>query len=215
MEFPPNVPARTRFARYRALKSFRSSPWDVHEPDDDRAPPEWSRLVRFGNWRGTCSRIEHESLVGGVKPGVRAQIYLRACPKDVVERPPRAVYCLLKHEHKHTTLNFTITPIPQDEEEDVPVIKSKDILVVQYACRRYECRPIFSQPLSPSSQNNVRKFERYLQAGRTSVASWIGNTVVGKDVPVLFFRKTDAGTLSHSLTNCRFAINSNGFFDAS
>ena len=157
---------------------------------------EWSRLVRFGNWRGTCSRIEHESLSGGIKPGVRVEVYLRSCPREVLSRPPRAVYSLLKHENKLTTLNFTITPIPQDDEDDVPVIKSKDVIVVQYASRRYECRPIFSQPLPPSTENNIRKFERYLQPGRTSVASWLGKTVIGKDVPILFFKKTVDGSSS-------------------
>jgi len=196
VEYPPNIPARVRFARYRALKSFRSSPWDVDEPDDDRGPSEWSRLVRFGNWRGTCRRMEDESLVGGVKPGMRVQVYLRGCPKTVVHCPPRAVYSLLKHERKLTTLNFTITPITRDEDEEMPVVKSKDVLVVQYANRRYECRPIFSQPLSPSSENNIRKFERYLQPGRTSIASWIGNTVIGKDVPILYFKKNAQGIRS-------------------
>jgi pre-rRNA-processing protein TSR1 len=196
VEYPPNVPARTQFARYRALKNFRSSPWDLDEPEDDRCPMEWSRLVRFGNWRGTCSRIEHESLSGGIKPGVRVEVYLRSCPREVLSHPPRAVYSLLKHENKFTTLNFTITPIPQDDEDDVPVIKSKDVIVVQYASRRYECRPIFSQPLPPSTENNLRKFERYLQPGRTSVASWLGKTVIGKDVPILFFKKTVDGSSS-------------------
>ena len=193
VEFSPNIPARTRFSRYRALKNFRTSPWDVDEPDDDHAPTEWSRLVRFSNWKGTCTRVDNESLSGGIKPGVRVQVYLRACPEEILSRPPRAVYSLLKHENKLTTLNFTITPIPHDEDEEGPVVKSKDVLVVQYASRRYECRPIFSQPLPPSTENNVRKFERYLQPGRTSVASWLGNTVVGKDVPILFFQKSSEG----------------------
>ena len=149
--------------------------------------------MRFSNWRGTCSRVDNESLSGGIKPGVRVQVYLRACPKELLSRPPRAVYSALKHENKLTTLNFTITPVSHDEDEEVPVVKSKDVLVVQYAARRYECRPIFSQPLPPSTENNVRKFERYLQPGRTSVASWLGNTVIGKDVPVLFFKRTADG----------------------
>ena len=91
-----------------------------------------------------------------------------------------------------------ISPIPQDAEDQIPVIKSKDVVVVQYASRRYECRPIFSQPLPPSTENNIRKFERYLQPGRTSVASWLGNTVIGNGVPVLFFKKTNDGKLSTS-----------------
>src|SRR5271156_2642506 len=193
VEYLPTTTARSRFARYRALKNFRSSPWDVDEPEDDRAPSEWSRLVRFGNWRGTCKRTENESLgTDGIKPGVRVRVYLRDCPAEVVtsySQKVRAAYSLLKHENQYTTLNCTIKPIPQDEE-DTPVIKSKDVLVVQYGFRRYECRPIFSQPVSPSSENNVRKFERYLQLGRTSVASWLGHTIIGRDVPILYFRKS-------------------------
>ena len=81
------------------------------------------------------------------------------------------------------------------------MIKSKDVLVVQYASRRYECRPIFSQPISGGSENNLRKFERYLQPGRTSVASWIGKTVIGKDVPILFFKKTSEGMILNDLSD--------------
>ena len=199
VEYPPTTTARSRFARYRALKNFRSSPWDVDEPEDDRAPSEWSRLVRFGNWRGTCKRIENETLgTDGVKPGVRVRVYLRDAPREVLasySQRVRAAYSLLKHENKYTTLNCTIKLIPQDGEEDTPVIKSKDVLVVQYGFRRYECRPIFSQPLSPSSENNVRKFERYLQPGRTSVASWLGHTVIGRDVPILYFKQMSDGGL--------------------
>ena len=193
VEFAPDVPARTRFVRYRALKSFRRSAWEVDEPEDTRAPAEWSRLVRFANWRGTCSKSDKESLIGGIKPGIRVQVYLRAAPKEVLWRPPHAVYGHLRHESKHTTLNFKITPIPTDDEESMPVIKSKELLVVQYASRRYECRPIYSQPLPPSTTNSIRKFERYLQPGRTSIASWLGPTVIGIDVPVLFFKKNIDG----------------------
>jgi len=100
---------------------------------------------------------------------------------------------LLPHEHQLTTLNFSITPVSMEDGEEFPVVKSKDVVVVQYANRRVECRPIYSQPSSPSSENNIRKFERYLQPGRTSIASWIGNTVIGKDIPVIFFKKTVDG----------------------
>jgi len=217
VEFAPEIPARTRFARYRALKSFRTSQWNADEPDDDRAPTEWSRLVRFRNWRGTCSRSAKESSTGGIEPGIRVQVYLRACPREVIYQPPRGVYSLLRHEHKYTTLNCTITTIPVDDENDEgPVIKSKDVLVVQCASRRYECRPVFSQPLAPSSENSLRKFERYLQPGRTSIASWLGPTVIGKDHPILFFKRTIDG-MYHSgfLTEIRTAINCDRFVDSS
>ena len=136
---------------------------------------------------------------------------------EVIYRPPRAIYSLLKHENKFTTLNFTITPILQDDDDgQEEIIKSKDVIVVQYASRRYECRPIFSQPLPPSTENNIRKFERYLQPGRTSVASWLGNTVIGKDVPILFFKKTNEGIPTDwSLLIFRFEIGCNRIFNAS
>lgn len=90
--------------------------------------------------------------------------------------------------------------IPVDDADDEgPVIKSKDALVVQYGSRRYECRPVFSQPLAPSSENNLRKFERYLQPGRTSVASWLGPAAIGKDLPILFFKRTIDGMLKFRL----------------
>lgn len=202
VEYSPNIPARTRFARYRALKNFRSSPWDLDEPEDDHSPTEWSRLVRFANWKATCSKTSASSN-DGIAAGVRVQVFLRGCPKEVIYQPPRAIYSLLKHENKFTTVNFTITPVSLNGEEDgdLGVVKSKDIIVVQYASRRYECRPIFSQPLPPSTENDVRKFERYLQPGRTSVASWIGNTVIGKDVPILFFKKTNDGIIQNYLGN--------------
>jgi hypothetical protein len=111
----------------------------------------------------------------------------------VLTKTPRTVYSLLRHEGKVTTLNVSVTPVAGEEEEGV-VVKSKDCVVVQCAGRRYEIRPVFSQPLPTASENGVRKFERYLQPGRTSVASWIGKTVIGKDVPVLFFKKTGDGT---------------------
>lgn len=95
------------------------------------------------------------------------------------------------------------------------MIKSKDVLVVQYASRRYEFRPIFSQPVSGGSENNVRKFERYLQLGRTSIASWIGKTVIGKEVPVLFFKKTSEGIILNDLRLSDLLRSYNSLFLAS
>lgn len=39
---PEDVPARKRFARYRALKSFRSSPWDAKES----LPRDYARVFQ-------------------------------------------------------------------------------------------------------------------------------------------------------------------------
>ena len=61
-----------------------------------------------------------------------------------------------------------------------------DMNVVRYSVNLFLLQPRIT----------IRKFERYLQPGRTSVASWLGNTVIGKDVPILFFKKTVDGSSS-------------------
>ena len=47
VETPLHLPARERFARYRGLKSFRSSPWDPKE----QLPHDYARVFAFENFR--------------------------------------------------------------------------------------------------------------------------------------------------------------------
>ena len=53
MDTPMDVSARTRFARYRALLSFRASPWHPKE----NLPAEYSRIFQFENFSGTQRRL--------------------------------------------------------------------------------------------------------------------------------------------------------------
>jgi len=56
MDTPTEVSARTRFARYRALQSFRSSPWNPKE----NLPVEYSRIFQFANFSGSQKKILDE-----------------------------------------------------------------------------------------------------------------------------------------------------------
>ncbi len=62
LEFPDEVqtpddrPAKERFARYRALKSFRTSPWDPYES----LPREYARIFKFQNFQASHSRVMAE-----------------------------------------------------------------------------------------------------------------------------------------------------------
>lgn len=47
IDTPLDVPARERFARYRALRSFRTSPWHRHES----LPPSYARIHTFEDFR--------------------------------------------------------------------------------------------------------------------------------------------------------------------
>lgn len=51
MDTPEDISARTRFARYRALQSFRSSPWHPKE----NLPADYARIFQFENF-GTAQR---------------------------------------------------------------------------------------------------------------------------------------------------------------
>lgn len=53
MDTPDDRAARERFAKYRALQSFRSSPWHPKE----NLPREYSRIFQFENFAGVQRRV--------------------------------------------------------------------------------------------------------------------------------------------------------------
>lgn len=186
IELHPNVLARERLARYRGLKSLRTSHW---EEDQDRAhePENWRRLLQVPNYRSARSRVVSEALVGGVPAGTRVNIYLRNVPASLkqsyVTTRPLCVFSLLRHEHKRSVLNFNIT-LSSDNAEP---IKSKDELIMQCGPRRFIINPLFSQ--GDNTSNDVHKFDRYLHPGRSAVATFVAPLTWGS-VPTLFFKRT-------------------------
>lgn len=52
IDTPTDMPAKDRFARYRGLKSFRSSPWDAREG----LPQEYSSTFAFENFKRAHKR---------------------------------------------------------------------------------------------------------------------------------------------------------------
>lgn len=193
LEFPdeiellPNVLARERLARYRGLKSLKTSRWETEE---DRAyePEDWNRLLQIPDYKKAKKQATREALVGGVQLGKRVDVHLRGVPLSWQEmynsKTPLAMFSLLRHEQKRTIINFTITL-----RSDYPAsIRSKEELIVQCGSRRLVINPLFSH--TGNTSNNVHKSQRYLHPGQTAMATFIAPLTWGA-VPVLYFKQMD------------------------
>jgi pre-rRNA-processing protein TSR1 len=181
IELHPNALARERLARFRGLKNMKLSHWETSE-DRPYEPEDWRRLLQFADFRGSKNRIMREALVGGVNPGTRVDIHLRAVPSILRNSPkPISLFSLLRHEHKHTVVNVNMTLNSSYEQP----LKAKEQLVVQCGARRMVVNPIFSS--ADNTPNNVHKYDRYLHPGRSAIASWIGPMTWGS-VPILVFK---------------------------
>ncbi|KAH7160709.1 hypothetical protein EDB81DRAFT_943526 [Dactylonectria macrodidyma] len=186
IELHPGVLASERLARYRGLKSLRSSPW---QEDEDRAhePEEWRRLLRIPDYKSSQSRATREALVGGVEPGTRVHVYIKGISpvqeKTYNKKAPLTLFSLLRHEHKRTAVNYLFN-LSSDYTKS---IKAKEEIIAQCGPRRMVIKPLFSQP--GQTPNDVHKYCRYLHPGQSAVATFMGPLTWGS-VPVLFFKRT-------------------------
>ncbi len=182
IELPPNVLARERLAKYRGLKSLRTSEWN-HAEDAPHEPMEYRRLLQIADYKKSFNSALKESLAGGVLAGRKVEIELRDVPISLASASaPASMFSILRHEHKHAVINLNLT---LNSEFEGP-LKSKDEVIVQIGHRRLVVNPIFSA--SGQTPNDVHKFDRFLHPGRTAIATFTGPLTWGS-VPVLVFRR--------------------------
>ncbi|KAK5404647.1 ribosome biogenesis protein tsr1 [Exophiala xenobiotica] len=182
IELSPDVAARERLAKYRGLKSLRTSEWD-HTEDAPHEPMEYRRLLQIADYKKSYNSALKESLAGGVLAGTKVEIELRDVPISLASASaPASMFSILRHEHKHAVVNLNFT-LSTDFEGP---LKSKDEVIVQIGHRRLVINPIFSA--SGQTPNDVHKFDRFLHPGRTAIATFTGPMTWGS-VPVLVFRR--------------------------
>ena len=195
IELHPNVIARERLAKYRGLKSLKTSTWDTSE-DRRHEPEDWNRLLQVLDYKRAKKQAENDALAGGIQPGTRVHVHLRSVPLSLLEShnptEPLTLYSLLRHEHKRTVVNISIT-LPSSHPTP---LKSKDELILQCGARRFTINPLFSQ--LGNTPNDVHKFMRYLHPGQTAVASFTGPVTWGA-VPALFFQRSPSSNYSAEL----------------
>ncbi|CAG8658781.1 18905_t:CDS:10 [Dentiscutata erythropus] len=188
VDTPLNIAARIRFQKYRGLQSFRTSPWDPNE----NLPIDYGRIFQFENFKRTKNRVisQASAYVSGVKVGTYITLHIANVPKKVAESyspsRPFIVFGLFEYEHKISVLNFFITRNGEYEEP----IKSKDSLIMHCGFRRYVVRPLYSQnTLRGKGTNNVHKYEKFINPGRSYIATIYGPINFG-NLPVTFYKDT-------------------------
>jgi pre-rRNA-processing protein TSR1 len=80
MDTPSHCHARDRFAKYRGLKSFRSSPWDPKES----LPYDYARVFAFENFKRAYKRaleIQEEDAPGGAPIGTYVRVTILNVPR--------------------------------------------------------------------------------------------------------------------------------------
>lgn len=172
VDVPLDVPARKRFAKFRGLKSFRTSSWDPNES----LPSEYARIFAFDNFTRTqkhviAKALEMEEGDDSTPAGSYVRLHIREVPLAVaskislLSRTMTVVSCgLLQHESKMSVLHFSIK---KHDSYEAP-IKSKDELIFHAGFRQFVARPVFS---TDNFNSDKHKMERFLHAGTFSMAS--------------------------------------------
>ncbi|CAK9178334.1 unnamed protein product [Ilex paraguariensis] len=174
VDTPLDVPARKRFAKYRGLKSFRTSSWDPKES----LPPEYARIFAFDNFARTQKHVlakalemEQGSMNEYIPTGSYARLHIKEVPRavasklcDLAKTMPVTACGLLQHESKVSVLHFSI----KKHDTYTAPLKAKDDFIFHVGFRQFVTRPIFS---SDNINSDKHKMERFLHEGRFSIAS--------------------------------------------
>ncbi len=181
IELHPETLARERLAKYRGLKSLRTSEWNTAE-DAPFEPSDYSRLLKVADYKKSSNTAKREALTGGVPAGTNVEIELADVPMSLKGISPSSMFSLLRHEHKHSVINLNMSLRPETEAP----VRSKEELIVQIGHRKLVINPVFSA--SGQTPNDVHKFDRFLHPGHTAVATFTGPLTWGA-VPVLVFTR--------------------------
>uniref|UniRef100_A0A1J3JM36 Pre-rRNA-processing protein TSR1-like protein n=1 Tax=Noccaea caerulescens TaxID=107243 RepID=A0A1J3JM36_NOCCA len=182
-EFPDEVdtpidqPARKRFAKYRGLKSFRTSSWDPNES----LPQDYARIFAFDKVARTqklvfkaALKMEEENRDDCVSAGSYVRLHIKEVPlvaasklSSLVSTKPVIGFGLLQHESKMSVLHFSVKKYDGYEAP----IKTKEELMFHVGFRQFIARPVFS---TDNFSSDKHKMERFLHPGSFSLASAYG-----------------------------------------
>ena len=183
VDTPADITTRERYQKYRGLKSFRSSPWDMKE----NLPREYSKIYQFRNFTRTSQRVITEISAAGVPEGKYVILQIANVPPSILQHNflshPFVVFSLYPYEQKTSVINFTI----QRNNDFTDTIQSKEPLIFHYGFRRLKVNPVYSEH---TLKIDKHKYERFLQPSSTSVATIYGPITFPPSSLLVFREKT-------------------------
>uniref|UniRef100_A0AC35TQY6 Bms1-type G domain-containing protein n=1 Tax=Rhabditophanes sp. KR3021 TaxID=114890 RepID=A0AC35TQY6_9BILA len=190
IETPKDVASRTRFAKYRGLKSFRSSKWDARE----NLPYDYGRIFKISNFLQTKKLLnvqlkeEYENDKLCVPVGTTCVIFIKNMPVHMIEKFTQGrafvIYQLMKYEQKMSVMNIVLKRVPGFEM----VVKNKAKMIFQVGFRKFACEPIFSQ----HTNGDKFKMERFMPEEGPFVAT-VYAPITFPPCPVLAYVENEYG----------------------
>ncbi|CAL5218954.1 g706 [Coccomyxa viridis] len=214
VDTPSDIAARTRFGKFRGLRSWRTSAWDPKE----NLPREYARVFAFQNPTRAQKRAKALAQAAGqagdphsVPAGTYLEVHVADVPTSaaaaVVQRLsdslqgkslPLSVFGLLQHETKLSVVNFSVRKSASFEEP----LPNKAELLILTGVRSFMARPMFS---TDEPNTDRFKMERFLHAGRQTMMTMYTPIAFGP-LPLLAFQRAQDGHLqliaSGSLRSC-------------
>uniref|UniRef100_A0A6M2DCU8 Pre-rRNA-processing protein TSR1 homolog n=1 Tax=Xenopsylla cheopis TaxID=163159 RepID=A0A6M2DCU8_XENCH len=182
LDTPMDMPARTRFSKYRGLESFKTSPWDPKE----NLPLDYARIFQFQNYERMCKKILklQDNEVCPVQPGMYITIHIANVPEYMAKKIlnygiPVVAIGMLPHEQKISVMNVKLKQILDFNEP----IKSKERLLIQCGYRKFFVNPIFSEHTNASKH----KFQRFFQPEGMTIATFYA-PIQYRPAPVLCYK---------------------------
>ena len=178
VDTPLDVPARQRFARYRGLKSWRSSPWNPKE----NLPAEYGQIYHLPHWTAlqrhalkAQARQAEEHPESVAAPGAYVAITVRV-PASFAHRygadgsaaPTPLVVCGVNTYESHLSVAHFSFSLSASAEELGATLKSKQPLIFRCGFRTFRAAPLFSEDTRRADKH---KLERYVQPRQQMIAS--------------------------------------------
>lgn len=206
-EFPDEIDtpedAKTRFAKYRGLASFRTSPWDVNE----NLPAEYAKIFKFRRWAHAKIRARKwvPEVAETVAAGQRLTLVLKIKEEDktslknISDLDSLILFGLLSNEHRMSVMHLVMKRAPGFTDE----LANKSELYFSCGFRRFLAKPVFSS----HTNGNKHKMERFLPEDSTRIVMSMFSPIMFPPAGVLAFVKTKTGEMRLAATGSVFSCN--------